>query len=985
MFHVVPMFFSSSWTFVGRRRRCDDERGHNSDLDDDADHLDASDDDDDDDVLALAEKTMAAAASHRRRRRQQRRSSSRRRSSSKSESSSFLGRGNASGVVNDAVVGNPNKKKNKEILRVVIGRRKKNRRQQQKHHRQRQQTKEPQPRSRSSGSSGSASDEDDVSSTYNEETEFLSYTGGGDCYDDGNSFSFSSGNNDDDDDDVSNSSARWKRPKAGSRRRLRATRHAKKRGGKKLEPMPVVPFLSLHHLVGAAAAAARTKPAKSDDDGGGSSGNNDDNVEIDAVRCSNNELVLSSAETETKNAGSKWAKGSAEEDINGSVLCGPVKGGFHYDKNISISFGGTDELCQPDLSSTSAASEEEIEQLELLHRQRGGVEPHVSPSPTPVSPAQRLDATVVPFLEVRPTLRLERYPHIISSPCPYPSSFPPPSPAHLGIRFAVPSEISFSTNSPPTTKADAATTKSDPSSLEKDAPMSVSNAEVPAGTGGSVAANSAATTTDTASMTTASGAEPPARVDRGSCTDGMPPSLPVEPFSVAGTNIWDPIEPIVRGQFDIAAYDLPLSRACDELHRLLMKHLTDRRNADTRKKILSVVSDFPETCMVRYRPGLDDAEDQQGDRMPPHQQRKVDYLTDDDSLASPVTCPTETTPCYPLHYCCATGWLEGIRRTYDAIPEIIGHEDTAFGCALHYAVHHRSCDAAAVEFLLQKYPEAARKTNSQLSTPLHLACTTRCGVGGERKGGPDVDSSLESSSELSSFASSRSSSVSESALNGSISSCLLELARITRTPFFSFDASLNGNLDETVIRLLLDQFPAAAQLADLHGWTPVHLICRMHPEDENNDNGEVRLSILNALLEASPTAIRAATRRLEKPLHVAARHYYSSDRARSSSTPGTPLRILQLLLSKNTASAGIASATDSRFNAPLHWLASSRKLNGSDGGDDDDVEAVRMLVRACPDATTWRNDRELLPYDLAVRAGTTSPEILTLLKGNVEA
>jgi len=200
----------------------------------------------------------------------------------------------------------------------------------------------------------------------------------------------------------------------------------------------------------------------------------------------------------------------------------------------------------------------------------------------------------------------------------------------------------------------------------------------------------------------------------------------------------------------------------------------------------------------------------------------------------------------------------------------------------------------------------------------------------------------------------------------------------------------NDHLSVSVVRLLLSQYPTAAHLADRSGWTPVHLICLMSPEDEDEfylpggvgsttrratTEASLRLEILHLLLEASPMAVRATTCCLEKPLHIAARHYYST-KSKVSRVDGLscsfPCRVIRLLLSKDTSAA---AATDAWVETPLHRLA-SYKFSSRNASD---VETVRLLLEACPEAKAWRNGRDLRPYDLALRAGTTSDEILSLL------
>lgn len=318
-------------------------------------------------------------------------------------------------------------------------------------------------------------------------------------------------------------------------------------------------------------------------------------------------------------------------------------------------------------------------------------------------------------------------------------------------------------------------------------------------------------------------------------------------------SIWDPTDMPYYGRSRYLSDDEDLHNACQRLYRGL-SHLLETVDDVSRAKMHAILYRHPETCMVRY---------------PPNDAADYPFL-------------------YPMHFCCAAGWLKGIQACYQAFPEAIGTED-AFGFPLHYATHHRA-SVECVAFLVEKFPSAVRQTNAGYQTPLHLACIS-------------------------------------SSVHG------------------SFDSDTMGHaarpVDLAVVALLLEHYPTAAQLADGNGWTPLHHVCR---------SADSSVELVRALIQASPGAISATTRQLERPVHVAAE--YNAE--------------LVELLVENDINA--ASATDQCFQMPLHYMAKS----------PTNLSAMDALIRAYPLALEARNDDDQRPYDIALEHGAL-PKVLDRL------
>ena len=314
-----------------------------------------------------------------------------------------------------------------------------------------------------------------------------------------------------------------------------------------------------------------------------------------------------------------------------------------------------------------------------------------------------------------------------------------------------------------------------------------------------------------------------------------------------GLPIWDATVPLIYGDqrfWEAIAYtedneNQSLSEddfvmACKELDSLLSHHLLDKDDEDCQRRILEVLERQPDTCLLRYYPphpmdldestmtqvdsdeGVSSPEDtergigdedflEKCDRDEPNanQSCQDDPFMVDKAISKQFSperlkhCQRQNIPCYPLFFFCATGWLQGVKACYQCTPELIGNEN-AFGYPLHYAVHHKA-PLSVIEFLVQKFPCAARQTNASYQTPLHLACY-------------DVASAASSAED---------------------------------------DSSRDVHLNKEVIRLLLSCYPTAVELADGRGCTPIQQLLLRHRRRLGDANDDETLSLVRCMREAS--------------------------------------------------------------------------------------------------------------------------------------
>jgi ankyrin repeat protein len=309
----------------------------------------------------------------------------------------------------------------------------------------------------------------------------------------------------------------------------------------------------------------------------------------------------------------------------------------------------------------------------------------------------------------------------------------------------------------------------------------------------------------------------------------------------------------------------PLDRCAAEFYSLLLRHLETKRVADqaATQDLLAFLRKYPLVGQVHFR------------------------LPD---FASAY--------CLPLAYFAAISSLEGCQLAYRLYPEAIGMEDD-FGLPLHYACYLQA-DVQVVSFLLARYGEAAKRTNQEHQTPLHLACQVATP-------GPTTSSSSSTS-----------------------------LDRLVREP----------NLQ--VLKVLLEHYPTASQLADREGNLPLHWALQ---------TSGISLSRCQALAAPKPhhQTLRRSNRILEKPLHVACRF-------------GVSMEVLSWLLEEHL---GAAKTTNERFETPLHAAV----LGESESSRN--MRWMQALVRAFPDARSWTDERDERPVDSAIRLG--APECIVSL------
>jgi hypothetical protein len=155
-----------------------------------------------------------------------------------------------------------------------------------------------------------------------------------------------------------------------------------------------------------------------------------------------------------------------------------------------------------------------------------------------------------------------------------------------------------------------------------------------------------------------------------------------------------------------------------------------------------------------------------------------------------------------LHWCCRQLWLEGVLQCYRATPEVIG---MALDCML----------------------------------PLHVAVV----AAGDAPDDPG---------DVVEFLCQR------------YPEALRQTNQKLQTPLHL--AVSAPYLNEAAIQLLLEGYPTAAMLADEHGWTPAHYVCRARRPDGS------AARVLSLILRHAPSSADAVTRNLEKPIHIAAKN-----------------------------------------------------------------------------------------------------------------
>ena len=151
--------------------------------------------------------------------------------------------------------------------------------------------------------------------------------------------------------------------------------------------------------------------------------------------------------------------------------------------------------------------------------------------------------------------------------------------------------------------------------------------------------------------------------------------------------IMDATEPLVYKQLDDKLHDSKLIKAANRLHELLQQHVDAPEDTKLINRIFKRIIKYPEACQIRY----------------------PDIFRDEEAV------------CFPLTYFCITGCMALVKAAYRAFPEAIACVISTTGTPLHYACQH-GASLQVVDFLLNKFGEAARGTNKMGQTPLHLAC-----------------------------------------------------------------------------------------------------------------------------------------------------------------------------------------------------------------------------------------------------------------------
>lgn len=338
--------------------------------------------------------------------------------------------------------------------------------------------------------------------------------------------------------------------------------------------------------------------------------------------------------------------------------------------------------------------------------------------------------------------------------------------------------------------------------------------------------------------------------------------------------LFDPVETLVLEKIPLTDENDVYWVASSRLQELLIRHVELHQSETTNQNdtenlasnICAILDEHPQIAQVRYNIALicqEDCEDH--------------YFI---NLKGKTSCSSLY---YPIFIFCATGHLQGVRSSYEAFPEAIGHVDKRLGTPLHYACYNGE-SVSVVEFLLDRYPEAARVTNRHHQSPLHMACAVH-----------------------------------------------------------SFDDGV-VNAQLRIVELLLECFPTAARLADENGYTPLHMACKVGAS----------VDVLAALAQSSTGVLQLSTRTLEKPLHVAASQSKCSDTVR-------------FLLSKDPSQA---AAMDASMQTPLHKACMTKVIS---------TEIVCLLVNVYPNALTMRDDNIETPWDIAIRLGNSSADVLRIL------
>jgi hypothetical protein len=152
--------------------------------------------------------------------------------------------------------------------------------------------------------------------------------------------------------------------------------------------------------------------------------------------------------------------------------------------------------------------------------------------------------------------------------------------------------------------------------------------------------------------------------------------------------------------------------------------------------------------------------------------------------------------------------------------------------------------------------------------------------------------------------------------------------------------------DPQVVRLLLEHYPTAAQLPDVHGYTPVMYLCR------NSIPCTTGSQLWPLFWNTSPLTVQAVTpQTMEKLLHIACRyniHQYA---------------LIESILTQDPSQC---QYTDRDFQLPIHKAVQGYTELSPDARREA-RRSIQRLVRQYPEALEWRDDQDEAPRDILLR------------------
>ena len=165
-----------------------------------------------------------------------------------------------------------------------------------------------------------------------------------------------------------------------------------------------------------------------------------------------------------------------------------------------------------------------------------------------------------------------------------------------------------------------------------------------------------------------------------------------------------------------------------------------------------------------------------------------------------------------------------------------------------------------------------------------------------------------------------------------------------RIPFVSANVRLAGCLDETVVLALIEACPDAIRTRDRTGWLPIHLAIRY----------AASLEVVSALITAFPGGVKERNSDNWLPLHLAARNLL-------------PREIMSILIA---TWPGAARKRTPLGSLPLHLAV----------GNSAPAKVVSMLIIAWPGAAKERNAKGWLPLHVAVRYSAPLRVVAALIR-----